>query len=100
MKTKPSESRRSRLKKKFCGSLRLCALCVLSLLPVTTNNAAEKPNLLFIFLDDFGWKDTSYMGSDFYETPHLDKLASEGMIFTDAYSCAANCAGISGSRWC
>ena len=54
--------------------------------------AADRPNVLFIFLDDFGWKDTSYMGSDFYETPHLDKLASEGMIFTDAYSGAANCA--------
>ena len=54
--------------------------------------AADRPNILFIFLDDFGWRDTSYMGSDFYETPQLDKLASEGMIFTDAYSCAANCA--------
>jgi arylsulfatase A-like enzyme len=54
--------------------------------------SAAPPNILFIFLDDFGWRDTSYMGSDFYETPHLDKLASEGMVFTDAYSCAANCA--------
>ena len=54
--------------------------------------AADKPNVLFIYLDDFGWRDTSYMGSDFYETPHLDKLASKGMIFTDAYSAAANCA--------
>jgi len=54
--------------------------------------AAERPNILFVYLDDFGWKDTGYMGSDFYETPHLDKLAAEGMIFTDAYSCAANCA--------
>lgn len=53
---------------------------------------ADRPNILFIFLDDFGWRDTGYMGSDFYETPHLDRLASEGMIFTDAYSCAANCA--------
>ncbi len=59
---------------------------------VSTASAADKPNLLFIFLDDFGWKDTSYMGSDFYETPNLDKLASEGMIFTNAYSAAANCA--------
>jgi len=55
-------------------------------------SAAARPNILFIFLDDFGWKDTSYMGSDFYETPHIDRLASEGMIFTDAYACAANCA--------
>lgn len=62
------------------------------LLSATTSQAAEQPNILFIFLDDFGWRDTSYMGSDFYETPHIDKLASEGMIFTDAYACAANCA--------
>ena len=48
---------------------------------------AEKPNILFIYLDDFGWKDTSYMGSDFYETPNIDRLAKGGMIFTDAYSC-------------
>ncbi|MCS1409999.1 MAG: Arylsulfatase [Verrucomicrobia subdivision 3 bacterium] len=54
--------------------------------------AESRPNILFIFLDDFGWKDASYMGSDFYETPHIDRLASEGMIFTDAYSAAANCA--------
>lgn len=54
--------------------------------------AAGSPNILFIFLDDYGWKDTSYMGSDFYETPHIDRLASEGMIFSDAYACAANCA--------
>jgi len=54
--------------------------------------AGERPNVLFIFLDDFGWKDTSHMGSDFYETPHLDALAEGGMTFTNAYSCAANCA--------
>ena len=54
--------------------------------------ADETPNILFIYLDDFGWRDTSYMGSDFYETPHLDALAKEGLVFTDAYSCAANCA--------
>jgi len=54
--------------------------------------AAEKPNILFIFLDDFGWRDTSYMGSDFYETPHIDQLAREGMVFDNAYSAAANCA--------
>lgn len=59
---------------------------------LTSSGAEEKPNLLFIFLDDFGWKDTSYMGSDFYETPNLDQLAKEGMIFTNAYSAAANCA--------
>ena len=58
----------------------------------TDNTAGERPNILFIFLDDFGWRDTGYMGSDFYETPNLDKLALQGMVFSDAYSCAANCA--------
>ncbi len=53
---------------------------------------AERPNVLFVFLDDFGWKDTGFMGSDFYETPHLDRLAAEGMTFTQAYAAAANCA--------
>jgi arylsulfatase A-like enzyme len=59
---------------------------------VALAGAASQPNILFIFLDDFGWKDTSYMGSDFYETPHLDALAAEGMVFTNGYSSSANCA--------
>ena len=58
----------------------------------TLTAAAEKPNILFIYIDDLGWKDVGFMGSDFYETPHLDKLAAGGMVFTDAYAGAANCA--------
>ncbi len=54
--------------------------------------AAEKPNVLFIFMDDYGWRDCGFMGSDFYETPNIDALAKRGMVFTDAYSTAANCA--------
>ena len=54
--------------------------------------AAQRPNILFVYLDDFGWRDTGYMGSDFYETPNIDELARSGLVFTDAYSCAANCA--------
>lgn len=63
-----------------------------ALLSTAAFATSEKPNILFIFLDDFGWKDTSYMGSDFYESPNIDKLASEGMVFTNAYSASANCA--------
>lgn len=51
-----------------------------------------RPNILFVFLDDYGWRDCGFMGSDFYETPHIDALAKGGMVFTSAYSCAANCA--------
>lgn len=53
---------------------------------------AAPPNVLLVFLDDFGWRDCGFMGSDFYETPHLDALAAGGMVFTDAYATAANCA--------
>jgi arylsulfatase A-like enzyme len=70
----------------------LLVLCSLVVCVCLHAQSSGRPNILFIFLDDFGWKDTSFMGSDFYETPHLDQLASEGMIFTQAYSAAANCA--------
>ncbi len=54
--------------------------------------AARPPNLVFIYADDLGWSDTGYGGSDFYETPHLDRLRAQGMLFTDAYAPAGNCA--------
>tara|TARA_B110000305_G_C19376780_1_gene607426 strand:- start:135 stop:1499 length:1365 start_codon:yes stop_codon:yes gene_type:complete len=54
--------------------------------------AQEKPNIVFIFIDDLGWTDLGYMGSTYYETPNIDKLAKQGMIFTNAYANAANCA--------
>jgi arylsulfatase A-like enzyme len=68
----------------------LVALVLLSLPQL--GNCGKPPNILFIYLDDFGWRDTGYMGSDFYETPHIDGLAKRGLVFMDAYSCAANCA--------
>lgn len=51
-----------------------------------------KPNIVFFFIDDLGWADLGYMGSDFYETPNIDRLAGESLVFTDAYACAPNCA--------
>ena len=50
------------------------------------------PNILLIVADDLGWKDVGFMGSDYYETPNLDRLAGEGMVFSQAYAAAANCA--------
>lgn len=47
---------------------------------------AKRPNVLFILVDDFGWNDLGYMGSKYYETPNIDKLATESRIFTNAYS--------------
>jgi arylsulfatase A-like enzyme len=50
-----------------------------------------QPNIIFILLDDFGWRDLACYGSSFYETPHLDRLASQGVIFSDAYAAAPVC---------
>jgi arylsulfatase A-like enzyme len=46
----------------------------------------ERPNVLFILVDDLGWSDLTFMGSRGYETPNVDRLASEGMVFTHFYS--------------
>lgn len=56
------------------------------------DNAIETPNIVFIHIDDLGWSDLGFMGSEFYETPNIDKLATEGLVFTHAYAGAANCA--------
>lgn len=53
---------------------------------------SDRPNIILIVADDLGWKDLRFMGSNYYETPHLDQLASEGMVFMQAYAAAANCA--------
>ncbi len=59
---------------------------------IQAQKSNEKPNILFIIADDLGWKDTSFNGSQFFETPNIDKLASQGMFFTNAYANAPNCA--------
>ncbi len=61
-------------------------------LTIGTCWAQDKPNIVFILIDDLGWTDLGYMGSEYYETPNIDRLANGGMIFTDAYANAANCA--------
>ena len=68
----------------------------LAALPALTAAAAStsdlRPNIVLIFADDLGWKDVGYNGNDFHETPHLDRLAKEGMVFHQAYAAAGNCA--------
>ncbi len=56
-----------------------------------TDVQAEKPNFVFFLIDDLGWKDLGCYGSTFYETPNIDKLAAEGMKFTDAYAACPVC---------
>lgn len=54
--------------------------------------SAEQPNVIYINIDDLGWTDLSYQGSQFYESPNIDKLAASGMTFSNAYAPASNCA--------
>jgi arylsulfatase A-like enzyme len=62
-----------------------------------SKNSEKKPNIVFVFADDLGWTDVSTgntnneNGSKIYETPVIDKLASQGMSFTNAYT-NQNCA--------
>jgi len=57
--------------------------------PVATGSS--RPNILFILADDMGWADLSCYGRPDYETPNLDRLAMQGMRFTNAYSAAPVC---------
>ena len=52
---------------------------------------SARPNIVFLLADDLGWTGLRCFGSDFYETPHLDRLAASGMKFTDAYSACTVC---------
>lgn len=51
----------------------------------------KKPNFVFLLVDDLGWGDFGCYGAKFYETPNIDKLAKDGMLFTNAYSACTVC---------
>jgi arylsulfatase A-like enzyme len=51
----------------------------------------DRMNIVFILIDDYGWRDTSFNGSRFYETPNIDSLARSGMTFTNGYSSSPVC---------
>jgi len=60
---------------------------------VLSKKVSSKPaNIVFIMLDDWGWQDAGFMGSDYYQTPHIDSLAKTSYRFNQAYSASPNCA--------
>jgi len=71
---------------KFLGILTIClfTFCVNSI-------SAKKTNIVFLFADDAGYHDFGFQGSKTFESPNLDKLAKEGMVFKQAYTTAAVC---------
>src|SRR5512140_1681145 len=60
---------------------------------LTQSQAAkpQPPNIVFILIDDLGWADVGCFGSKYYQTPNIDRLAGQGMRFTDAYAACAVC---------
>lgn len=69
----------------------LFILCYLCLSTVVAQNNTQKPNIILILADDLGYGDLGSYGSVRIETPHLDKMASEGMKFTQFYAGSAVC---------
>lgn len=58
---------------------------------VTPSKPVNRPNFVFILVDDLGRMDIGVEGSTFYETPNIDKLAKDGMRFTDGYATCQVC---------
>lgn len=82
--------------KLILGRRLLFSLFIISTVFVYTSCSSSsdttRPNIILINIDDMGWRDVGFMGSEYYETPNLDALAKDGMIFTNAYATASNCA--------
>ena len=76
---------------KFSVFALMAALCFLAP-DVFADEATKKPNIVLINVDDLGWADLACQGSAYYKTPNIDRLASQGMRFTNAYAAASNCA--------
>ena len=71
---------------------KLLSLCAtLFLMPCTELYAKQKPNIVFFLVDDLGQRDVGCYGSQFYETPAIDNLAKEGMLFDNAYATCHVC---------
>lgn len=52
---------------------------------------ADRTNVVLILIDDLGWKDLGCYGSEYYRTPNIDRLAADGMRFTDGYAACNVC---------
>ncbi len=71
----------------------LIGICPAFVEPVAAAGVrSRKPNIILVLADDLGWKDVGYQGTDFMETPNIDRLAGQGMVFTAGYAGAGNCA--------
>lgn len=75
----------------LAGVLFSCALNAQAAAGASSATAERTPNFVVIFADDLGWGDVGFQGSTTIATPQLDRLAREGVRFTDAYAAAPFC---------
>ncbi|MGC9327937.1 MAG: sulfatase-like hydrolase/transferase, partial [Candidatus Hinthialibacter sp.] len=85
-----NQNRRLFLKNLSLGAAAMAASGITARIGETAGRQ-DKPNFVFILIDDMGWKDPACYGHLFHETPHIDKLADQGMKFTDAYAACPVC---------
>tara|TARA_R110002049_G_C9164872_1_gene561351 strand:- start:762 stop:2369 length:1608 start_codon:yes stop_codon:yes gene_type:complete len=76
----------------------VCCFCVASIFlsgckskEKAPKEVVKKPNIVFILADDYGIHDLSYTGSKYYETPNIDRIAKEGVEFTQGYAACQVC---------
>ena len=88
-----SISRRECLKRMACGGLGLLGggPMLFSRSASAATSGGRPLNFVFVLIDDMGWTDVTCFGSAFYETPNVDRLAAQGVRFTNAYSACTVC---------
>ncbi len=79
------------MSQKYCIPLFVFSLLILFGCKQEPQIVAKKPNVVFILVDDLGMMDLGATGSEYYQTPNIDKLAKEGMIFTQGYAASRVC---------
>ncbi len=78
--------------KKYLNAIFLLAIGVCTQAQPDRQGMDARPNVIFILSDDLSWGDLGCFGQEKIKTPHIDKLAREGMLFTQAYAGSAVCA--------
>ena len=69
----------------------IAAMALLIVFPGRATIAADKPNFVIVYCDDLGYRDVGCFGSPNIKTPNIDRLATEGIRFTDFYSAYCVC---------
>src|SRR6187549_3237453 len=92
-------------KPRFFSPLTVVSTILISLTPAAmfAADSPARPNVILILMDDLGWADLGCYGSTYHKSPNIDRLAAEGMRFTQAYAacpvCSPTRASILTGKW-